>query len=76
MVLWQKTLIQHVLLGDCSSTVDSGEILFFFFFEKKTIKFESSRNRARRGLDILAKPDEDEFASDIPRDPKSVTLIT
>ena len=26
--------------------------------------FESSRNRATRGLDILAKPDEDEFAAD------------
>ena len=44
--------------------------------QKHCPKFESSRNRARRGLDILAKPDEDEFASDIPRDPKSVTLIT
>ena len=38
-------------------------------------KFESSRNRAKRGLDILAEPDEDEFAADVPRDPKSVTLI-
>ena len=44
--------------------------------QKHNPKFESSRNRAKRGLDILAQPDEDEFASDIPRDPKSVTLIT
>ena len=39
-------------------------------------KFESSRNRAKRGLDILAEPDEDEFAADIPRGPKSATLST
>ena len=39
-------------------------------------KFESSRNRAKRGLDILEEPDENEFADDVPRDPKSVTLIT
>ena len=39
-------------------------------------KFESSRNHAKRGLDILAEPDEDEFAADVPRDPKSVMLIT
>ena len=29
-------------------------------------KFESSRNRAKRGLDILAEADEDEFAADVP----------
>ena len=39
-------------------------------------KFESSRNGAKRGLDILEEPDEDEFAADDPRDPKNVTLIT
>ena len=39
-------------------------------------KFESSRNRAKRGLDTLDEPDENEFADDVPRDPKSVTLIT
>ena len=38
--------------------------------------FESSRNRAKRGLDILEEPDENELADDVPRDPKSVTLIT
>ena len=39
-------------------------------------KFESSRNRAKRGLDILEEPDDNEFADDVPRYPKSVTLIT
>ena len=39
-------------------------------------KVESSRNRAKRGLDILAELDEDEFAADVPRDPKSATLVT
>ena len=39
-------------------------------------KFESSRNRAKRGLDISEEPDENEFADDVPRDPKSVMLIT
>ena len=38
--------------------------------------FESSRNRAKLGLDMLEEPDEDEFAGDIPRDPKNVILIT
>ena len=40
-------------------------------------KFEYSRNRAKRGLDILEEPDEDqdEFAADVPRDPKNVTLF-
>ena len=33
-------------------------------------KFESLRNRANRGLDILEEPDENEFADDVPRDPK------
>ena len=39
-------------------------------------KVESSQHRAKRGLDILEEPDEDEFAADMPRNPKSVTLIT
>ena len=39
-------------------------------------KFESSRHRAKRGLDILAELDQDEFAADVPRDPKSATLVT
>ena len=28
------------------------------------------------GLTFWAEPDEDEFAADIPRDPKSVTVLT
>ena len=39
-------------------------------------QFESSRNRAERGLDILEEPGENELADDVPRDPKSVTLIS
>ena len=39
-------------------------------------KFESSRKRAERGLEIWAELDEDECAADIPRDPQRVTLIT
>ena len=40
------------------------------------LKCESSRNRAKRGLDILEEPDEEELAADVPRDSKNVTLIT
>ena len=36
-------------------------------------KSESSRNK--RGLDFLEEPDEDEFAADVPKDPKNVSLI-
>ena len=39
-------------------------------------KFESLRNRAKRGIDTLDEPDDNEFANDVPRDPKSVTSIT
>ena len=39
-------------------------------------KFESSRNRARRWIDTLDDPDDNECADDVRRDPKSVTLIT
>ena len=39
-------------------------------------RFESSRNRAKCVLYILEEPGENELADDIPRDPKSVTLIT
>ena len=31
---------------------------------------------SKRGFDILAEPYDKEFADDIPRDPKSVKLIT
>ena len=62
--------MQLVLLGNCS---------FIVGFRWKLIhdpKFESSRNRAKCGLDTLDEPDENELADDVPRDPKSVTLIT
>ena len=39
-------------------------------------KFEFSRNRAQRGIDTLDEPDDNEFADDVPRDPKSVTLTS
>ena len=39
-------------------------------------KFESSRNRAKRGIDTLDELDENEFTDNVPRDPKSITLIT
>ena len=31
-------------------------------------KFQSSRNRAKRGIDTLDEPDDNEFADDVPRD--------
>ena len=37
-------------------------------------KFESSRNRAKCGIDTVDEPDDNEFVHDVPRDPKSVTL--
>ena len=71
VMLQQETLIQqHVFLGHCF--VRRG-------FRWKLIHdptFESPRNRANCGLDILAESDEDEFVAGIPRDPKNVTLIT
>ena len=39
-------------------------------------KFESSRNRAKRGIDTLDEPDDNEFADDVLRDPKGVMWIT
>ena len=38
-------------------------------------KFESSRNRSKRGIDTLDEPEDSQFADVVPRDPKSVTLI-
>ena len=40
------------------------------------LKFETSRNRSKRGIDTLDEPEDNQFAGDVPRDPKSVTLIT
>ena len=39
-------------------------------------KFECLAKRAKRGIDTLDEPDDNEFADGVPRDPKSVTLIT
>ena len=39
-------------------------------------KCESSRNRAKRGIDTLDELVDNKLANDVPRDPKSVTLIT
>ena len=39
-------------------------------------KFESSQNRAKRGIATLDEPQDNQFTDDVPRDPKSVTLIT
>ena len=67
----------------CQSAAQLGDAPWKLFvrrgFRWKLIhdpKFESSRNRAKRGLDNLEEPDDDEFATDVPRDPKNVTLIT
>ena len=38
-------------------------------------KKESSRNRAKRGIDTMDELEDNQFADDVPRDPKSVTLI-
>ena len=39
-------------------------------------KFVSSRNRAKRRIDTLDEPEDNQFTDDVPRDAKSVTLIT
>ena len=80
MIRWCHSAAQ---LGDVA-TKDSDAArapleLFVRRFRWKLIhdpKFESSRNRAKRGLDSLDELDEDEFAADVPRDPNNVTLIT
>ena len=39
-------------------------------------KMESLRKGAKRGIDTLDEPQDNQFTDDVPRDPKSVTLIT
>ena len=54
------------------------ELFFRRGFRWKLIhdpKVESSRNCAKRGIDTLDEPEDNQF-TDVPRDPKSVTLIT
>ena len=81
MIRWCHSAAQlgDVVTKDCDAARDPCELFVRRDFRWKLIhdpKFESSRNRAKRGLDILEEPDENVFADDVPRDPKSVTLIT
>ena len=81
MIRWCHSAAQlgDVVTKDSDTARTPWELFVRRGFRRKTIldpKFESSRNRAKRGLDILAEPDEDEFAADIPRGPKSATLST
>ena len=64
------------LCGVVTKDYDAARALWELFvrrgFRWKLIhdpKFESSRNRPKRGLDTLDEPDENEFADDSPRDP-------
>ena len=81
MIRWCHSVIHlgDVVTKDSDTARAPWELFVCRGFRWKLIhdpKFESSRNRAKRGRDTLAEPDDDEFAVDIPRDPKSVTLIT
>ena len=81
MIRWCHSAAQlgDVVAKDSDTTRAPGELFVRRGFRLKLRhdpKFESSRNRAKRGLDILAESDESEVAADIPRDLKSVTLIT
>ena len=81
MISWCHSVAQlgDVVTKDSDAARALWELLVRRGFRWKLIhdpKFESSRNRAKRGLDIFEEPDENEFADDVPRDPKSVTLIT
>ena len=81
MVRWCHSAAQlgDVVTKDSDAARAHWELFVRGGFRWKLIhdpKFESSQNRAKRGLDTLEEPDEDEIAADISRDPKSVTLIT
>ena len=81
MIRWCHSAAQlgDVVAKDSDAARAPWELFVRLGFRWKLIhdpKFESSRNRAKRGLDILEELDENEFADDVPRDPKSVTLIT
>ena len=65
-----KTLMQHVLLGNCSFVV-------VFAGNWYTIPSLNPRETVqKRGIDTLDEPDDNDFADDVPRDPKSETLIS
>ena len=81
MIRWCHSAAQlgHVVTKDSDAARAPLELFVHRGFRQKLThdpKDESSRNRAKRGLDILEEPDENEFADDVPPDPKSVTLIT
>ena len=81
IIRWCHSAAQlgDVVTKDSDAARDPWELFVSRGFRWKLIhdpKFESSRNRAKRGLDTLDELDENEFADDVPRDPKSVTLIT
>ena len=81
MIRWCHSAVQlgDVVTKDSDAARAPWELFVLRGFRLKLIhdpKFESSRNRAKRGLHIFDEPDENEFADDVPRDPKSVTLIT
>ena len=81
MIRWCRSAVQlgGVVTKDSDTARAPWELFVRRGFRWKLIhdpKFESSRNRAKRGLDILEEPDEDEFAANVPRDPKSITMIT
>ena len=80
MIRWCHAAAQ---LGDVvtkdSDAAHLGNCSFVVVFRWKLIhnpKFESSRTRAKRGIDTLDELDNNQFADDVPRDPRSVTLIT
>ena len=81
MIRWWHSAAQlgDVVTKDSDVARAPGELFVRRGFRWKLMhdpKFESSRNRAKRGIDTLDEPDDNEFADDVPRYPKSVTLIT
>ena len=81
MISWCHSVAQlgDVITKDSDTARAPWELFVRRGFRWKSIhdpNIESSRNRAKRGLDILEEPDDNESAADVPRDPKNVTLIT
>ena len=69
----------HVVTKDSDATRAPWELFVRRGFCRKLIhdtQFESSRNRAKREIDTLDEPHDNEFADDVPRDLKSATLIS
>ena len=81
MIRWCHSAIQlgDVVTKDSDAARAPWELFVRRGFRWKLIhdpKFESSRNRAKRGIDTPDEPDDNQFADDVPQDPKSATLIT